>query len=647
MEDDHEDFVHLGGVPLEDYDKTVADAKLAMGKVSLELEALDQIEPSSKEFVDKCDALIDTIKKSRDSFDAVPDHDEQKQKWNLIQDVYLETVNFKKFACQSKLLAEASMRKAKDVQEWARDEKQTMAEIYNKEFDTTVIAGKGYPQYLRCGRITDINEKANKYTQLLTYLQLQMRVSGVRRKGDRVYKRVANAGKVSTAAWQDAGSLESFMYNLCHKSVNPKMWEIVAQPGEPIATAAKYFEHSGDPDCKEITRVKWIFSFENGVYDAWENAFHAYPLDAAHSDTYSKNVPAKHFENVVFPADMWEMVNSGEMQWQDIPTDAVDGLFSYQEIDREAIDWMYVTVGRLMHDVGVKDNFGYVGMIVGAAGTGKSTFCLHLAKLWEPDDVGVLSNNCERQWAIGAFVDKFLIIAPEIKSDLRLDQAEWQGMTTGDPMSIARKHRDARTVKWKVPAFFAGNQIPDWVDHGGSVLRRILLWRFEKKVKSEDGGMPKKLEDELPYFILKCAVAYKKRIDDNTHRFGGSCANLWESVPEYFKEQRKRLSVMLNPLESFINDRIVKGEDQAVPYDAFKAALSEYCKENGFGTYRMSGDNYVTIFNEHGFSVKTIPYTGENISARNTKCVLGCRLKNDCDNMVEVDDRADMDGDAD
>lgn len=636
MDDDYDELSPFGMVPLENYDAIVADAKIAMADVRLRIETLMHLEPAI-DVIKDYDALIAKIKKSRDSFDAMPDSDKQKEKYAKLQDIYLETVNFNKFACQSKLLAEQAMRNAKKVGEWTGNDNDPDPEFHDKAIDGEA----GYPPYLCCGRVTEINKKANKYTQLLTYLQLQMRVSGVRRKGDRVYKRVANAGKVSTAAWRDAGSLESFMYDLCHKSVNPKMWEIVAQPGEPIATAAKYFEHSGDPDCKEIARVKWIFSFDNGVYNAWTNEFHAYPLDADLSETYSKNVPAKHFDGVVFPADMWERVNSGEMHWRDIPTDAVDGLFSYQDIDREAIDWMYVTVGRLMHDVGVNDNFGYVGMVVGAAGTGKSTFCLHLAKLWEPDDVGVLSNNCERQWAIGAFVDKFLIIAPEIKSDLRLDQAEWQGMTTGDPMSIARKHRDARTVKWKVPAFFAGNQMPDWVDHGGSVLRRILLWRFEKKVTSEDGGMPKKLEDELPNFILKCAVAYKKRVNDNIDRFG-SCANLWESVPEYFKEQRKRLSAMLNPLESFINDKIVKGEDLAVPYDAFKRALSEYCKENSFGSYRMSGDNYVTIFNDHGFSVKTIPYTGELCSARNTQCVLGCRIKNDCDNMVEGDDDAQL-----
>jgi hypothetical protein len=509
----------------------------------------------------------------------------------------------------------------------------------------------GLPGFAVSQSITQLDPSdgkgANKYIQLLTYIQMNMRTKKIRRREDRVYMRKRNAANYATAAWTEIGTLEQFMYDVCRKSENPRMWAIAAQPTDPIASAAKYFLSTGDPDCPEIIRTKWLFSFENGLYDALTNSFTTYNEAADAAFLNSDSVPAKHFDGVQFDEAMWETTKGEGIlgAWKDIPTDAIDGLFSYQDIDREAIDWMYITVGRLLHHVGELDNFGYVGMIVGAAGTGKSTFCLHLAKLWEPDDVGVLSNNCERQWAIGVFVDKFLVIAPEIKSDLRLDQAEWQGMTTGDPMSVARKHRDARTVKWKVPAFFSGNQMPDWVDHGGSVLRRILLWRFEKKVKREDGGLPKKLEEELPNFILKCAVAYKEQVSNKTAKFG-ACANLWETVPEYFKEQRRTLSAMLNPLESFISDKIIKGEDFNVPLDEFKRNLVEYCKENSFGTYKMSGDNYKTVFNEHGFKVMVIQYQGNTSSYRATNCVTGCRMKNDSDNMTAAD-VADIDSDSD
>ena len=489
------------------------------------------------------------------------------------------------------------------------------------------------PSFLRGERLGNIQrgtaEEANKFVDLLLYVQFSLRSRGLRRYGDRVYSRTFNSEGKKTVAWSDAGEISKFIYRVCRKNVNPRMWAIIAQPSDPVSSLVKYFQNSDDPEFPALVRDKSVFSFDNGVYMAATNKFFEYPLeDPEHPLNSGSTVPAKHFETR-FPVGEWEKTKAGKGEyWKEIPTPIVDGIFSYQEIDREAIDMMYVTSGRLLHDVGRMDNYGYVGMIAGAAGTGKSTFCMHLTKMWESEDVGVLSNNCERQFALYPFMDKFLFVAPEVKSDFKLDQAEWQGITTGDPMSCAVKFKAARAVKWTTPGFFCGNQIPDWVDHGGSVLRRLLIWKFNKRVKDENGELPRQLEDEIPKFILKCAVAYLHTLELH------STAGLWNWVPQYFWDQRRALTAQLNPLESFIHEKVLKDPDELVPFDEFKRSLRDYCKENGFETYRMSGDTFTTIFSDHGFAVGEREYRGHTSQPRLIKCVTGCRLRTENDNVA-------------
>ena len=544
------------------------------------------------------------------TLDAMPEG-EIKKAARIRLDVCYEVAYYNRVSCQTRSIAQECFRHFRALERDGGAQRDP-------------IDDADVPSFFHTASVTAVEtdkKDRTKFTELLVYLQHCIRTRGLRRRGDNLYERVKTRAGVDTAAWRDVGPIEAFMHEQCRKQVNARIWSIAAQPNDPIAAAARYFQQSADPDCPEIVRVKSLFSFENGLYDSETNEFTEYP--SADSDS---RAPAKHFAGVDFDRELWRATKEDRSAWRNVPTDAVHSLFTYQDIEGDAIDWMYITVGRLMQELGKHDNFGYVGMIVGAAGTGKSTFCLHLAKLWEPDDVGVLSNNCERQWAIGAFVDKFLIIAPEIKSDLRLDQAEWQGMTTGDPMSVARKHRDPRTVKWKVPAFFAGNQTPDWVDHGGSVLRRILLWRFEKKVRREDGGLPAKLEEELPNFILKCAAAYLERVQINREIFG-ACANLWETVPDYFREQRKRLTVALNPLEGFIAEKVVVGPGLNVPFDTFKTQLRTYCSENNFKKYTLQSDNFKTVFADYDFDLKDIHYQGDSSTSRLVSCVVGCKLR--------------------
>ena len=138
----------------------------------------------------------------------------------------------------------------------------------------------------------------------------------------------------------------------------------------------------------------------------------------------------------------------------------------YQKFDPKELYWLYVFLGRLLFNVGDKDGWQVMMYFKGQAGSGKSTIINHVCKnFYEAADVGTLSNNTERQFGLGSISDKFLVIGPEIKGDFKLEQAEFQSMTSGEAMSVAQKYKNTKEITWKSPLVFAGNEIPNWFDN--------------------------------------------------------------------------------------------------------------------------------------------------------------------------------------
>jgi phage/plasmid-associated DNA primase len=60
-----------------------------------------------------------------------------------------------------------------------------------------------------------------------------------------------------------------------------------------------------------------------------------------------------------------------------------------------------------------------------------------------------MSANCQQTFALSGFVDKHLIICPEVKSNFGLAASDFQSMVTGESVSANRKHQEIVTIrKW-------------------------------------------------------------------------------------------------------------------------------------------------------------------------------------------------------
>ena len=93
--------------------------------------------------------------------------------------------------------------------------------------------------------------------------------------------------------------------------------------------------------------------------------------------------------------------------------------------------------------------------------------------------IKTLSNNVEKKFGLSSIHDALMFIAPEIKGDLQLEQAEFQSIVSGEEVSIAVKCETAKNFVWKVPGILGGNEVPQWKDKSGSILatsRYVSFW---------------------------------------------------------------------------------------------------------------------------------------------------------------------------
>ncbi len=242
--------------------------------------------------------------------------------------------------------------------------------------------------------------------------------------------------------------------------------------------------------------------------------------------------------------------------------------------------------------------------------THNSTIVLKVAKnFYDTQDVGVLSNNIERKFGLSAFYDKCLFLAPEIKSDLAIEQAEFQSVVSGEALQVNVKHKKAFAVEWRVPGALAGNEVPSWADNSGSVQRRVILFEFGRAVLNGDMKLGEKLVAEGPAILAKCNRAYLEKAAAYSH------VNIWTVLPQYFKNTRDQLAQSVNSVEAFLaSTEVTLGPDLYCSMEDFRAALKAFEMSNNYKSKRYDNDFFRGPFAKLGVSLERTkkPYKGSN-----------------------------------
>jgi len=466
-----------------------------------------------------------------------------------------------------------------------------------------------------CAMDEDEIESSSAYQKCIIHSLDETQKRGYRRYRDYCYEEIKTPDGYGTRAWVPKFEISSFIYSLAPKDDEFNNWKNFTSKGNIYRDVTNHLTNCIDPQFPVIEKRRQVWSFKNGVFigkeDGPQNDGHPtskfYPYDSVDFKMLDPTIiSCKYFDQ--------RFVDYSEVEdWYDIPTPTFDKILDYQGFEKDVCKWAYVVGGRLCYDVGDLDKWQVIPFFKGIARSGKSTLINNVfQRFYDTSDVKTLGNNIERKFGLSAIKDAFLFVAPEVKGDLALEQAEFQSLVSGEGIAVNIKNKQAVSLpNWKVPGILGGNEVPNWNDKSGSVLRRILPWNFTKQVQEADPHMDRKLDAELPAILQKCVRAYL----DYSAKY--SDRDIWNVVPKYFKTIQNQVAMVANTLHHFLNSiRVIKEKDKFVPEDIFVQAYNSHCARSlkGKKPDLFNPDFYVGPFSAYGITMKieSVNYKGRD-----------------------------------
>jgi hypothetical protein len=484
--------------------------------------------------------------------------------------------------------------------------------------------------------------EANRVQKLILYLLNVAQTRGYRRRNGEMYRRISAPGDLAcydTHAWQRVCDMQEFVYESCRKEVNYEMWSCLTWAKVNMVSAIDYLQSCRDVQLPDLKKDRHVFSFEDGVYLADKDRFCAYGTPE-HSAIPTDVVAAKYFPLKFGPTYVANGgADSADSWYVDIKTPHVQTILDFQDMPEEVSRWMYVLLGRMLYQLNEKDRWSVIPYLKGAASSGKSTILEHVcAGFYEPEDVGTLSNNIEKKFGISAFADKFIFIGPEIKGDMKLDQAEFQSMVSGESVQVAVKNKTAHSQKWTAPGALAGNEVPNWSDNNGSLDRRMIILEFPKQVHKSDMTLGTKIDEEIPAILLKCNRAYLNAVRLYAKN------NIWNHLPEQFHSSKDDLTESVNSIVSFLRcGQLDFGDDLYMPLENFISAYEIYTNSMGLQRIRFSMDKFSHPLMQVNCRVTkdantVMRYPRDGSSTFKGKFVIGCDMSRTRHQNVCIDD---------
>jgi phage/plasmid-associated DNA primase len=271
----------------------------------------------------------------------------------------------------------------------------------------------------------------------------------------------------------------------------------------------------------------------------------------------------------------------------------------YQEFPEEIQKWLCIFMGRMCFEIGEMDNWQVLLYLLGQAGAGKSTILMKiLQKFYDEEDVGIISNNIDAKFGIKPHVNKFMIIAPEIAENFKMEQTDWQLLVEGGRNTYCEKYKNDETIDWKVPMTMGGNKIMRYKNNSESVSRRTAVINFWKKVINTDTEIERKLSFEIPFILKLCIRGYYNALE--THGKMG----IWNILPRYFHENKEDLEQTTNSLQNFLkSEKVVFDKKLYIPLKLFSQLFNEHCKENNLPKEQFTKDYYMSTFNNNNIRI--------------------------------------------
>ena len=166
---------------------------------------------------------------------------------------------------------------------------------------------------------------------------------------------------------------------------------------------------------------------------------------------------------------------------------------------------------------------------------------------------GYLAATREAVFGLANLVDKEVVIGREMPERLSmcLPQAVMQSMGSGEGMEVSRKATTALHLKWRVPAILASNYLPDYVNTGNNVGRRLVTFQFSSRpvATPREGLEDEIVATELPAVVCRALRAYHA-LRERVAAMGGGFSR---AMPATMLGWKSELAGATNALHRFLS----------------------------------------------------------------------------------------------
>lgn len=451
------------------------------------------------------------------------------------------------------------------------------------------------------------DEDADNKQKMLMWLYDKAAQHGYRRYRSMLYAPITTSEGYNTHAYRECMSISDFVLENCRQELNYDHWKYITKMQRGTCGQVKDIADTlnilPSYQLPVLERDRHKFSFRNGILLTRVESRNAdgtkhfsskfYPYNNAIIAQVDKlKVSANYFNR--------EYVEYAEdMDWYDIPTEVFQYVLEYQfgeHEDYEGISrMMYMNIGRMLFNRGDLDNWQYMCVLLGIAGTGKSTIIDYVLKrIYAPFNRAEVDNTIEEGFGLGALFyesqprrekEIFMTTASELKHNCHLDLGLLLKMISGEEITAAMK--SAAPVTFEFPTHFimaANTWVTAWKDDNGNVKRRVQMFKNNRKIRKRDkrSDLGERLSEELPRIIQKSVRAYHYYVN----RYGLHSANptsIEMFEPAYFNDTRQELGKMANTLFAYIMDsgRITIAPGLVLSEEDMYMDYREYCRSVG------------------------------------------------------------------
>lgn len=320
----------------------------------------------------------------------------------------------------------------------------------------------------------------------------------------------------------------------------------------------KYFiENIYSPEFEFVDINFNMIGFNNGIYDLSKAEF-----ISIEDPEFPSNIQVRKYIDMPFEIK--------------VETKYLDDYLRYQFTD-EVIDFIYFMCGRQL--TVLNDKFDFMVLLYGEGGSGKSLLMNLIKYSFGGGQIGFLSNSLQEKFGLSEFAKKQIVVCDDMPHNIAkvLAKSDFLSMMTRGNVSCPVKGKSSIEIPdWNIPTIINSNQLPNYTDISGEIVRRVMIINFSKTIDEENRNTNLEndiIDNEYPTFLHRCRSTYLNYRNQYKNK------SIETFCPNEFIENRLLLREATNNTYQFINDMYEYDKESSIPISYLKQKFKEYLKE--------------------------------------------------------------------